>query len=216
MIDLFVAKEKGEEKGKVEEKIEAVEIRPSNNKIHVYLLHSFFENPEGVSFEDQEPDEKILLFVRRHLNTNIHWVFISIILASIPVFLFVFRDNLSSLLLLGLPQRFIVVLTLFYYLVIITYLFVNYITWYFNLFLITNKRIIEVNYADLVYKNVSATKLTLIQDASYKQVGVLRSFFDYGDVLLQTAGSLDNFSFEAVPKPEKVVQIVEKLIGKRD
>lgn len=213
MIDIFVAKEKVEGKEKVEEKIE---VKSLNNKIHFYLLHSFFENPKGISFEDQEQDEKILLFVRRHLNTNIRWVFISLILTLIPIFLFVFKDNLSSLLLLGLPQRFIVVLTLFYYLLIITYFFVNYITWYFNLFLVTNKRIIEVNYADLVYKNVSATKLTLIQDASYKQVGVLRSFFDYGDVLLQTAGSLDNFSFEAVPKPERVVQMVERLIGKND
>lgn len=213
MVDIFVASEKDNEKEKVEEKIE---VKSSNNKIHVYLLHSFFENPEGVSFEDQEPDEKILLFVRRHLNTNIHWVFVTLVLALIPVILFILKDRLTPLLFLGLPIRFIVVLNLFYYLLVITYFFVNYITWYFNLFLITNKRIIEVNYADLVYKNVSATKLTLIQDASYKQVGVLRSFFDYGDVLLQTAGSLDNFSFEAVPKPEKVVQMVERLIGKND
>ena len=213
MVDIFIAKEKPKGEGKAED---ALEIKSSNNKIHVYLLHAFFENPEGVSFEDQEPDEKILLFVRRHLNTNIHWIFITIVLALVPVFLFILKDNLSPLLFLGLPQRFIVVLTLFYYLLVVTYFFVNYITWYFNLFLITNKRIIEVNFADLVYKNVSATKLTLIQDASYKQVGVFRSFFDYGDVLLQTAGSLDNFSFEAVPKPEKVVQIVETLIGKRD
>lgn len=210
MIDLFVAKVKTEEKGKVEEKIES-----SSNKIHVYLLHSFFENPEGVSFEDLEEDEKILLFVRRHLNTNIHWFFITGILFLVPIILFILKDNLSPLSFLDLPTRFIVVLTAFYYLLLITYFYVNYITWYFNLVLITNKRIIEVSFADLVYKNVSATKINLIQDASYKQVGVLRSFFDYGDVLLQTAGSLDNFLFEAVPKPEKVVQIVEGLIGKK-
>lgn len=222
MPDIFVAGEKkdpptGEAREILQDKkdLPADEAgdKSTRKKLHFYLFHSFLENPEGVDFEDIEEDEKILLFLRRHFITNVHWISVSIILLIIPFFLFSFSSHFSFLGFLDLPTRFIVVLTIFYYLIVITYFFVNYITWYFNIALITNKRVIDVNFADLVYKNVSATKINLIQDASYKQVGVIQSFFDFGEVLLQTAGTVDNFIFEFAGKPEKVVQIVERLIG---
>jgi len=211
MPDIFIAEEI---KDKVQKK-EGVE-KTKDSKKHFYLLHSFFENPEGVSFEDLEEDEKILLFLRRHFITNIHWVLITLLLCVIPILIFPFSSRLPLVEFLNLPLRFTIVLTIFYYLLVVTYLFVNYITWYFNIALITNKRIIDVNFADLVYKNVSATKIDLIEDVSYKQVGVMGSFFDYGDVLLQTAGSVDNFIFQSAHKPEKVIQLVERLIGRKN
>ena len=75
-------------------------------------------------------------------------------------------------------------------------------------------KVIEVVFASLIYKHVSATKIDLIQDVSYSQVGVGRSIFDYGDVLVQTAGTIDNFTFDAIPEPENVVHIIEDVIGK--
>lgn len=203
MIDLFIAKAKSLP-------------LPQKTGItdHPHMIYSFWENPVGIIFEDLEEDEKLLLLLRRHFNTNLHWVFVSLLLFLVPLFFIPFRNSLSVFSFLNLPIRFIVISLAFYYLLVFTYLFVNFITWYFNVSLITSKRVIDVNFSDLVYKNVSATKLSLLQDASYIQVGVLRSLFDYGDVLLQTAGTLDNFSFPAVPKPEKVVRIIEELIGK--
>lgn len=205
MTDLFVANDNNKDLPK------SLGLAP---KKHPHILYSFWENPEGVIFEDKEQDEVILLLVRRHFITNLHWLFVSALLFLAPIVLIPFWENFSVFNFLDLPARFIVIFTIFYYLVAFTYLFVNFITWYFNVSLITNRRIVDVNFSDLVYKNVAATKLSLLQDASYSQVGVLRSFFDYGDVLMQTAGTLDNFSFPGVPNPERVVKIVEELIGK--
>jgi hypothetical protein len=97
-----------------------------------------------------------------------------------------------------------------------TYFYINFITWYYNVALITDQRVIDVDFSSLVYKDVATTKLSLVQDISYAQVGVVRTFFDYGNILIQTAGSLDNFIFESSPKPEAAVHIVEELIGKRN
>ncbi len=202
MIDVFIAK--------ITKKTPP---QSSGKTPHPHMFYSFWEKPEGVLFEDKEKDEVILLLIRRHLITNIHWIFISIVLFITPLLFLPFSQSLSVFNFLQLPTRYVVIFAIFYYLIAFTYLFVNFITWYFNISLITNKRIIDVNFSDLVYKSVSATKLTLLQDASYSQIGVLRSLFDYGDVLMQTAGSLDNFSFPGVPKPERVVRIVEELIG---
>src|SRR6185312_13838888 len=95
-----------------------------------------------------------------------------------------------------------------------SYMFVSFITWYFNISLITNKRILDIDFQDLVYKNIAETKMDLIQDVSETETGVLRTVFNFGDVLVQTAGTLENFNLEAVPHPDRAVEIVETLIGK--
>jgi hypothetical protein len=97
-----------------------------------------------------------------------------------------------------------------------TYWYINFISWYFNISLVTDKRVIDINFSNLVYKDVAATKMNLVQDVSFAQIGAIRTFFDYGDVLVQTAGTLDNFTFESAPQPENIVHIVEDLIGKHN
>ena len=204
MIDVFIAKAKSNIP------------RPKKPKIldHPHIVYSFLENPE-ISFEEQEEGEKALLVLRRHFITNLHWIFISILLFIIPLIFVPFLSNFSPLDFLQLPVRYVIIFTIFYYLIVFTYVFVNFISWYFNVAIITDKKVIDVDFSNLVYKNVAATKHSLLQDASYSQIGVLRSLFDYGDVMVQTAGSLDNFEFPAVPKPERVVEIVEEQIGRK-
>lgn len=189
----------------------------SNTLQNVKLFSTFRPNPVGITFQEKEEDENVLLFLRRHIVTNIPWFFFSIIFLLIPLILAVINSQLpllGFLSFLNLPAKFILIFIIFYYSIILTYIFVNFINWYFNISLVTDKRVVDVDFSGLVYKNVAATKLTLLQDASYTQTGVIRSIFNYGDVLLQTAGSLENFDFHAVPFPERVVQIVEALIGK--
>lgn len=201
MIDVFTATKREKERGGEPKKIK-----------HPHIFYSYLENP-NISFEEQEEGEIALLILRRHFLTNIHWMLITMLLFFIPLLFIPFSSSLSVFNFLELPVRFVLIFAIFYYLVIFTYAFVNFITWYFNVALITNKKVIDVDFSKLVYKNVAATKHSLLQDASYSQIGVLRSLFDYGDVMVQTAGSLENFEFPAVPNPERVVRIVEEQIG---
>jgi len=227
MPDIFIAepnneeppapqKEKpvSEEKAKSKQTLLSDEDSPSIFKNPVRLFCSFKANPDGITFQSQEKDEKILLFLRRDFITNAKWILLGISLAILPLFL-PFTQHLLGNLLPSLPVKFYIIFFVSYYLFVATYLYVNFITWYYNVALITDQRVIDVNFSTLVYKDVATTKLSLVQDVSYAQVGVVRTFFDYGNILIQTAGSLDNFTFESAPKPEEVVHIVEELIGKR-
>src|SRR3989344_5631674 len=53
-------------------------------------LSAFMFMPEGITFENQEPNETIVLFLRKHFITNLPWIFLSLILLLIPVTLFPF------------------------------------------------------------------------------------------------------------------------------
>ncbi len=179
----------------------------------VHLFTSYCEKPDDITFENQDENEKVLLFIRKDLITNIPWIIAGILLIAIPIIvmpvLSLFHIPTSLL-----PSNYSLVLTVFYYLFVTTFLFINFITWYFNIDIVTEKRVIDIDFEGIVYKNIAATKLSLVQDVSYTQIGVVRTLFDYGDVLVQTAGTIDNFTFEAVPRPEDAVHVVENLIGK--
>ncbi len=177
------------------------------------LFASYWKNPKGVYFDTQEPNENIILFLRKHFITNFQWVlgliFFLLIPLVIPVGLSYFRYSLNYVAL----ETTIAIVSV-YYLFVLNYGFNRFLDWYYNISLITKERILDVEFSNLISKKIAATKISLVQDVTYKQTGVIRSMFNYGDVLVQTAGTQDNFLLHAVPRPEAVVNILESLIGK--
>lgn len=211
MPDLFVSSQEEEVLKPSEQATEITNIaeRPKT----LGITTSFSENPKGVSFQGQEEGEEILLFLRRHMATNLPW-FLKAVVASIIPLLFLFLSNFVSIPTF-LPQTDIVFFILFYYLVIFGYVFVNFIGWFYNVSFITNQRIVDVNFSQLVFESVAETKIPQIEDVTYHQVGFLRSMFDFGDITIQTAGKSSNFEFDGAPHPEKAVGIINRNLTKR-
>lgn len=211
MPDVFVSHPPKENPIEKSPSLKTVEVSKKEN--HIHTLASFCEYPPNTHFQTQDSDESILLFLRMHITTNIPWIIITLLLLLFPLFI---PFLLSSL---ALPSDFltgqiIVITTFFYYSLIFTYAFINFITWYYNIGLVTQKRVIDIDFSHVVYHDVAQTKLNLVEDVNYTQTGFIRSFFNYGDVFIQTAGGKENIEFLAVPTPGKAVKIIADLIGK--
>ncbi|QQG40774.1 MAG: hypothetical protein HYV37_00415 [Candidatus Levyibacteriota bacterium] len=181
---------------------------------HVHHFASFCDHPREVSFQNQEANEIILLLLRRHFITNVPWITLVFLLFIIPPLLPLLSSELSAFLFFSLPSAFTQIFLIFYYLVVLTFALVEFITWYFNISFVTQKRVVDIDFSDLLYHDVAVTKLSLIEDVNYTQTGFIRSLFNYGDVFVQTAGEKLHFDFLAVPNPTKVVNIIQDLIGK--
>lgn len=218
MPDIFI--EKNPSPNKVEE-IEAsgeesvVEKAPSAHaRHHMFPLAAFAVDPDGVSFATQGENEEIHLFMRRHFITNLPWIIFSAVLLLLPLLAgFFIGGSISDA--LHLSANTFIILILFYYIVVFgLFILTSFINWYFNVYIVTNQRIVDVDFISILYREVSSTRLNLIQDVTVKTGGVLRAIFDYGDVFIQTAGTEVNFDFHAVPKPQEVAREIEKLMGK--
>lgn len=186
---------------------------PKLTKKSVHILSSYCENPGDITFKNQDKNEQVLLFVRKHFATNFLWILAGTLLLILPLI----AGPISVIFKLSVPffsAKYILFFTLFYYIAVTSYIFIRFTTWYFNVSLVTSERIIDIDFSDVIYKNLASTTLELVQDVSYTQTGVFRTFFHYGDVLVQTAGENTNFDFDAVPQPENVVHIIGGLIGK--
>jgi hypothetical protein len=214
MPDIFIAEPTTQTSAPIE-KTPLISDEESSAQNPVHLFSAFKKDPDGVDFSDKDAEEKIILFIRRSFITNIRWIFFGVLFLIIPLLfplLFKFLPNPLPI----LPGKFYLFLSAFYYLVVATYWYINFISWYYNISLVTDKRVIDIDFSNLVYKDVAATKINLVQDVSFSQIGAIRTFFDYGDVLVQTAGTLDNFIFESAPQPENIVHITEDLIGRHN
>ncbi len=177
-------------------------------------LLAYVVNPEGLRFESQEDKEEIILLLRQHPITNLPWISAAILMLFAPVAVFPFLSFLNPF--PYLPLSYHLILTLFWYTLTFSLVLVNYLHWFYNVYLVTNERIVDVDFNNLVHRQLSSTRVSKIQDVTYKVNGVIRSIFDYGDVFIQTAGTEENFEFHAAPQPQLVVKKIGELIEKKE
>lgn len=179
-----------------------------NEKSSPHFYSSFCHYPEGVSFADQDENEDIILLLRRHFVTNIPWIIATIILVFLPItfpfFLNFFPFPLPSM-------QTIILYVSFYYLIIFGFVLINFTLWYFNVGLVTNLHVIDIDLSGILYRQISQAKIEKIEDVTYKQSGFIRSLFNYGDVQVQTAGEEENIEYDRVPRPSLASEIINEI-----
>lgn len=186
-------------------------MKPAEVRPVMTPLTSFSVNPKGVRFETQKEDETIILFLRQHIIVNIPWLIIAAVLLVTPtVFFPLVLANIQ--LPFTIPLGYIIVGTLFWYLITVGFILMNFLRWFFNIYIVTNERVVDIDFIHLLYKEFSEARLEKVQDLSYKSGGFFAAFFNFGDVSIQTAGELPNFEFDAVPRPERVLQTISELV----
>ena len=168
-------------------------------------LSAFLYRPKSTDFETRDAQEKIILLLRQHPITNVGWIVISTLMFFAPSVLDFFP------ILSFMPDRFQFVAILGWYLITIAFTLEKFLSWFFNVNIITDERIIDIDFHSLIYKEVTEAKVDNIQDQTFKMGGAVRTIFNYGDVYVQTASEVPNLEFLAVPKPALVIRILQEL-----
>jgi len=196
MPDLYTSKSSQE----TQESVKKTAIKPTGNP-----LSAFCYMPQHTHFENQDEDEKVVLLLRRHPITNLSWILLVVVLALVPTLLG-FLPVLSVL-----PAKFQVATTVLWYLLTLAIFIQGALTWFFNVNIVTNRRIVDIDFYTLIYREISNARIDNIQEITYKVGGLLGTFFHFGNVEIQTAGALPNFNFENVPNPAQVTNILQDL-----
>lgn len=177
---------------------------------HMQPFTAFAIKPDRLRFETQEEKEVVVLFLRQHIVMNLPWMLLTIVLAIAPTIVFpklfeLMRINFS------LPSGYFFIGTIFWYLATFGFALASFISWFFNIYIVTDERIVDIDFYYLLYKKFSEAELTRIQDISYTSGGIVATIFNFGNVMVETAGEAPNIIFEQVPHPEKVVEAIRAL-----
>lgn len=162
----------------------------------------------------QKSYEHPVFILRRHPFVFLRWVAIFVLLAALPYIVFRTYTYFYPLAFAGPYARPLFVLgTSVYYLWIWLFFFSQFIDYYLDVWVVTNDRIVNIEQKGLFARTISELDLYKIQDVTSDVKGMIPTFFNYGNVHIQTAGTMTRFVFEQVPGPhdirKKIVDLIE-------
>jgi len=194
----------------MQEEITKTEHKPNGNP-----LTSFAWFPPQIAFATQKEKEKVILLIRQHWITNVGWILLAIIFAIFPTIFLFYQDQIIPADYFLREPQVLPLCVIIWYLLVTGFIFSQFLNWYFNVNIVTTERIIDVDFHNVLYKNVSEAELERIQDVTHKNVGTLSVLFDYGAVMIQTAAEFSDIEFLRVPNPAEIHKIITDLLEQK-
>jgi membrane protein YdbS with pleckstrin-like domain len=172
--------------------------------------------PIKFNFPGKEDDEKVYLYVRRHYFVLIKQSIIFLFFFTFPVIiigvLMYFNISIKEY---NFYPIIILIMSL-YYLFVILFAMIKWIEYYYDIWIITDKRLVDIEQKSLFNHVTSELRLDKIQDITFEMKGFLASLFHYGNIYVQTAGSVQRFSLEQVPKSQEIKGLIIELQGQME
>ncbi len=148
-----------------------------------------------------KPEEPIFVF-RQHPILFLKGLLLFIVLALLPaIFPFIAPQLIQtindapplatvSLLILALYELTVLLLT-----------FTHFFNWFFDIWVVTRERIIDVDQEGVFSKKIGELEMFRVQDVVAEQKGVLATLFHFGKIKVETAGAKEEFAFEGISQP---------------
>lgn len=169
-------------------------------------LAAFVSQPLKFQFSTQAANEKVILLLRQHPATQVKWL----LLATLGVFFPLITNYINFL--DFLPASYQTAVIVGWFLVLTGFIVESFLKWYYNVYIITDERIIDVDFNSLLFRNISSAKIDKIEDTTAMTAGFLSVLFDFGTVIVQTAAEKREFEFNGIPHPSKVTTLINDLI----
>lgn len=169
--------------------------------------HAFCIRPRDARFEFQSANEEILLIIRSHPITQLPWILNGFFLLVLMMLL-----NLA----LGrfLNPNQVIIINIIGLAFVLGYYWFHVLSYFFNVGVITNMRVVDIDFHAVIYKEVTEARLNKVEDITAKTGGYIASLFDFGNVFIQTAGSELMIEFHNVPRPSHVVRLINNITEK--
>jgi hypothetical protein len=178
------------------------------------VFSSFIADPAKTSYDGADQDENVKYVLRRSNLTNISWLLTTVIMAMAPTVLIPYIGTIKIDNEAVFKGNSLVIATLFWYLITFGFFFQKLLSWFFNVLVVTNKKIVDMDFIGLAYKNVSETMLYNIEDITSNITGIVGTIFNIGDVFIQTAAEKREFEFIGADDPSKVRDLIIDLVEK--
>ena len=159
-------------------------------------------------FPGQGRDERVIIYERRHWFTLIQWLWRPFTLLLISLLA---AWGLTRLLRGAHVSPFPTLALLWAIAVVpgLSWTIWRFLDWGNDRYIVTDQRVIHIEKKYFIREERRAAPLGMIQDVSAEMPGIMANLLYFGDVIIQTAGTLGTIRFAGIPKPRKAqVQIM--------
>ena len=170
------------------------------------------------AFPHLDENEQVALVMRKHPLVLLRMAVQGFLMLFLPPVLYlavlIFSPAVLELADDSLMPHLAVLGASLYYLFLWLFLFVHWLEFYLDVWVVTNERVINVDHRRLFSRRVSEVRLAQVQDITSEVEGFLHTFFKFGDINLQTAAESGKFTFKNIPNPDNVRETILKLMEK--
>lgn len=162
-------------------------------------------------FPGQESREEIILFLRRHWVAYFKWIIILALLIIVPSVLFIFGLSSGDLVINESNDFFFLIIITIYILFILALFITTWIDYYLDVTIVTREHLVNIKQNELFSRSVAEQSLLRVQDVSSKKVGFFQTYFNFGTVLVETAGEMPNFTMHNIEDPNLVARTIMNI-----
>ena len=159
-------------------------------------------------FPGKQPNEKVLMVIRKHMIVYARILFFFFLTSVFPILVFISIWSRTFPLSSGGTISIVGYLgALLYLLYSLAILLIAWLNEEFDLFILTNNRLIDITQVSFFKRTVATTPLSQIQDTTSDIHGILGTVLNYGSIDVQTAaGDASSFTIDHVHDPALVAR----------
>lgn len=159
-------------------------------------------------------EEDIVYFTRRHVASLLGTFILIFFMILVPVLLGLGLKLISTATTQHLSSNVVMPILAIYYLVIVTFAFVEWVNFYYSFFILTKDEIVDITQQGFFNRQITQISVVRVQDVSASVKGFLPTFFGYGDVIAESAGEkTQSYVIEKIPRP---MDVADKIIEIHD
>lgn len=162
-------------------------------------------------FKDMGENEEIVMVLHRNWFYLLQQFLFLFVVVGILFVSFAFLPQFYPNLLSGVNKPVTLFAQNFFILAIWIYSFLIWVDYYFDIWIVTNERIVNIEQKGMFTRKVSEMTYAKVQDISTEVMGFIPTIINYGDVKIQTAGENENFIFRTVSDPYHVKSVIAEL-----
>ncbi|MFA6047366.1 MAG: PH domain-containing protein [Parcubacteria group bacterium] len=162
-------------------------------------------------FKGQEDREKVLLVLHRHWFDILSQFLVMIGMLFLLFGSFIILPIVFPAISEGANHNLFLFLENLFFMLTWIMLFLIWVDYYFDVWIVTDNRIVNIDQKGLFSREVSELELDKIQDITTDVKGVIPTFLNFGDLQVQTAAEEERFLFHNIPDPYDVKNIIMNL-----
>ncbi len=163
-------------------------------------------------FPSQRANESIYVFVRPYFLAFLPWIAIGLgLLVAAIIFVVLILAGFPDILSDVFARDVFVIITSAFLLLLVPFMTVAFLDFYYDLHIVTDRRLVDIDQNKLFSREVNELALEEVQDVTTQNSGIFSSVFDFGHVLIETAGAQQKFEFNNVLHPREIASIILDL-----
>ena len=139
------------------------------------------------NFPNKQPNEQIELFLKRHWIIFFRTVLLYILMTILPIAFYFLLLYTTDIFESPVLRAVFILGGSIYSLYLVLFFFVGFLDYYLDVWIVTNKRVLNIEQKSLFSRIISEKELVKMQDITSEVIGIWATMFDYGNVYLQTA-----------------------------